>query len=234
MKKFFIYCISLICINIASAQNSEYSVSLNSGLFSFYGSGTESVSNLNFNSEGTHGYTNNLYGSNFALSVGLSASAKRITKYRIILGLDLGYEILRSKTELDHVWNGESSIPVNGQTYLTLNVVNIFPQLGYRIPFKSFSVDLIAGIDWAYNLSAYEKADATAKDGGQKFKTDYERTTEENDLKQRYQIMVNYQKYGVYVGYSDGFYNYMSGMVCMGNSEVHSRMIRFGISYRLN
>jgi len=70
--------LSLLITQFAQAQSAEYSIQLNSGLFSYMGSGVEAKTSLNYIVEKETGYSNNPYGSQFAPGIGISLSANRI------------------------------------------------------------------------------------------------------------------------------------------------------------
>lgn len=222
----------------AFGQHTEFGISLNSGLFSFKGPSAEKVTFLNVSQspETTKYYTNNPYGSNYGLLYGISINLQRITKKNIILGISFGYENLRSKISIDHIsFNsngdlGTFNIAAIGKIILSHHFSNLFPNIGYRIKLKKFSLDLSAGSDLAYCLFAYERG-STKSEFGNKYKTSKKRSTIRFDFRPRIQATFNYKKYGLYAAYSNGLVNYQSGYVG-GINECYSSIIRFGLNYK--
>jgi hypothetical protein len=228
MKKLLIPFIITISMNYSFGQKNEIVISLNSGLFSFSGNSAKSVSAINYDIKNNSGYTNSPWGSQNGLCYGLSVNAKRVTKKNLIFGIDLGYENLRSKISIDRV-NAYAAV---GQTFLNNNFINLHPYIGYRIKFNKVSFDLTGGLEGAWRLSAYDKGSAVAENG-----TTYSISRDRNedifDIRQRVQLSSNFDKFGIYIGYSNGLYNYLSGYVCGGSSGGYARLIRFGLTYKL-
>jgi hypothetical protein len=239
MKKSVWAIIFLFISTFTHAQKTEFGISLNSGLFSFAGSLAESTSFINYNAETNSGYTNDQYGSKNGLSYGISANIKYITDQNIILGVDLGYEELRSKVSINSVWSsGEGSEGVyydaTGQTFLNNDFINIFPQIGCRFKSKKVYFDLVVGWDIAFDMNANEKGEATASNGIT-YTTSRDRETIGTDFRPRIQLSANYKKTGIYAGYSYGITNYTPDYF-WGTSYIggtYSRFFRFGLTYRL-
>ncbi len=234
MKKIFFIIFSFTLLITALGQKTEYRIAFNSGLFSFSGKSAETESFINY-SPPISSYTNNPYGSKNGLCYGISANLKRISKNNLVLGVDLGYEILRSKIKVNLIDDNSGIVDYNynasGKTFLNFGFVNIYPQLGYRLIKNNVSVDLLAGFDLAFCLSAKEKGKATTTDG-EKFTTSIDRKTINTDIRPRFQVSTNYKKMGAYVGYSLGMANYKSGYIG-GINECYARLIRFGLTYQI-
>jgi hypothetical protein len=241
MKKSLLALPFLFLSIFTHAQKTEFGISLNSGLFSFAGGLAESSTSINYDSSINSGSTNNPYGSKSGLSYGISANIKQVTKKNLVLGIDLGYEVLRSKISINSVWSyDEISAGVyydaNGQTFLNNDFINLFPQIGYRFKSKKVSFDLVAGSDIAFCLNATEKGEATATNGI-KYNTNVDRKTINKDFRPRIQLTANYKKAGVYAGYSYGLTDYTSDYLWgdnLGDSDgTYSRFFRFGLTYLL-
>ncbi|RTQ46505.1 hypothetical protein EJV47_21360 [Hymenobacter gummosus] len=88
----------------AQAQAWETSAHLTGGGFNFRGASAERASILNMyrtnvvSPTGSTGYTNNPYGARPGLSYGVALQQQRVTKGRLLLGLQAGYERLRSRS----------------------------------------------------------------------------------------------------------------------------------------
>ena len=234
MKKIVLLLITILFLTGVHSQNTEYSLRFNSGLFSFSGQSAEASTFINYNSDRNDGYTNNPYGSKSGLSYGISGNISRITKNNIIFGIDLGYELLRSKIEIDRVseYNGtiNQMIEANGKTYLNNSFINILPTIGYRFSESKLTFDLSGGIDFAYCLGATEKGSATSTTREHITKRD--RKTIDTEFRPRIQIGIYKRKIGIYLGYSKGLKNYKSEYVG-GVNEAFGNIFRFGIKYRI-
>ncbi|MBK7233713.1 MAG: outer membrane beta-barrel protein [Saprospiraceae bacterium] len=214
-------------------QTTELSFRLNSGLFSFTGASAESVEKINYNLETEDGYTNNPYGNKPALSIGASINLSRILSSNLKFGIDLAYEILRSKIEIDGVHQNSriinETIVANGQSYLNFSYINLFPSIGYRIKVSDFNLDIDGGMDFGYCLKAYERG--YAKSSTREYETQRDRKTINFDFRPRLQIAFIKNSLGLYLGYSVGLVNYKSGFAG-GVNEAYSNMIRFGLIYK--
>jgi len=212
------------------AQQLQVHANLNSGFYSFHGSGTESLSRINGAS-----YTNNPYGSKGGLSYGFSVDVKKITTSKFIYGADLGYEMLRSKVKLDYDdVIGDIASHFAGRTYLNTSFINLFPFLGRRLNEKGQPFDLIAGLDIGYVLSSKEDGDAKSTDNAQfHVETSVDRKHLNTDFRPRIQLSTDFNRIGCYIGYSYGLKSYRGGYIG-GSTEAYSRMFRLGLSYRLN
>lgn len=241
MKKSLLTTLSLLFILSVYGQKNEYKISLNSGLFSFGGQYPVKSTYINLNaSPYSSGYTNNPYGTKNGICIGLSGNFKHLTKSNFITGIDFGFETLKSKVLIDQVydsWNSLNYENATGKTYLNYHFMNLFPYIGHRLNYKEVTVDVIAGIDVGYIISADEKGEAVSE-SGVKYTTAVDRKTQSFDLRPRVQVSVDYNKFGVYVGYSYGFVNYIKGYYVAGstgtsNTTCDSRLIRFGLTYKI-
>lgn len=234
MKNRLLTLLFSILILSGFSQSTELTARINSGLFSFSGESAEGTEQINYNLETERGYTNNPYGNRPALSYGVSANISRLTKSNIKLGLDFGYEVLRSKIEINSLWLFSDiineNIDAHGQTYINSSFVNIFPSLGYRTSIRSTSLDFDIGLDMANCLSSTEKGEATSNAGT--YTTEVDRKTIEIDIRGRVQLTVSKNKTGGYLGFSQGIRNYKEGFAG-GTNIVFSRMVRFGLLYKI-
>jgi len=236
MKKALIGLSFLFFLTFSYAQKTEFGISLNSGLFSFAGSLAESATFINYSLNS--GSTNNPYGSKNGLSYGISANLKQVTKKNLVLGLDLGYEVLGSKVSINSVWiSNDEYYDAEGQTFLNNDFINLFPQIGYRFNTKKVSFDLVAGSDIAFCLNTAEKGEATASNG-LTYTTSGDQKTITKDFRPRIQLSANYKKAGIYAGYSYGLTNYLPDLLWGTSNQggkygAYSRLLRFGLTYRL-
>jgi Outer membrane protein beta-barrel domain len=226
--------LGLFIVTAVHGQRTEILASFNAGLFSFTGSSAAAVSQI-LHTDLAQDYTNNPYGNKPGFSYGVSATIQRVTRYRLIAGFDLGYELLRSKIGINGVdvafpMSGYTEYPATGRTYLDYHFINAHPFLGYRLFDRSVKFDLTAGPEFGYCLSAKENGKASA--GGATYETSGDRMTIKVDVRQRIQAAAEYRRFGAYIGYSFGIVNYMKGYVG-GSDECYARMLRFGLSYRI-
>lgn len=235
MKKYlFTFCI-LFCVYFVCGQRTHFNISLNSGVFAFYGNSAESVSQINFNDLTSRGYTNNPYGKRGGLCLGLSVQLKRVSKLRWVYGLDAGMESMTSRIHIDaihgHKVSSTYELEADGVSRLTSRYINFFPFIGSRVSDSGLVLDVIGGIDVASCLSTFEDGKALSE-GNVKFTTHEDRKTIGTDVRPRFQISIQYKQVGFYTGLSIGLVNYRSGF-SGGVNECYSRVIRFGWLYQI-
>jgi hypothetical protein len=234
MRKLGLLLLQFIFISTAYGQSIEYSIHLNSGLFSFGGESATENSLIIVSDVASEGnYTNNPYGTNKALSYGLSAQFQRITDYKLIFGLQTGYELLRSHVKIDDV-AGEFPDPTSsasGKTTFKNGFITLYPHIGRRFIFNDLDVDLSVGPELGFNVFSREKGEATTNNNIV-IKTDRERSDPGTDFRLRSSLTFYYKNVGISTGYSYGLKNYSSGLVG-ANRERFSRFIRFGLTYRI-
>ena len=219
--------------HIAPAQSNEYAIQLNSGLFWFAGESTNSYSQINQSRFAGGNYTNRPYGARPALSAGVSVQWQRITARHLVLGLNLGAEWLRSKVLIDKINGREgNTVAATGQTIYRHSFITAHPHLGWRVPVGKVAIDVTAGPELGYNLGSHERGEATSTTAT--VTTDKDRDPSLIiDFRLRGGAAVSYRRYGGYVGYSYGVSNYMGGYDG-GSFEANARLLRFGLTYRLN
>jgi hypothetical protein len=268
MKRFFLF-ICIFFLTVTNAQTTEFRISLDSGLYSYGGDGSSSNSEIQIYEGRTYGYTKNPYGSNVAFCFGLSFDVRQVNKNKFVYGANLGYEILRSKTD---IWlidltadNSSVGYVLNGiQTTTTNYNITLFPYIGQRFKIKKSTLDLTLGGDVSYILGSQEKGSATVSSGfpsgtvigqvgsgsvgnittipvvgaGDGNKTTYTSSnniyTTSFDFRPRLQVSVGIHNFGLYLGYAYGLVNYNTKPKAGVNTgNTYSRMIRFGVSYKL-
>jgi hypothetical protein len=234
MRKVLLLLPGLLSISTLFAQKTEFGLSLNSGLFYFTGRSAASASAINSTANFPN-YTNDPYGSRVGWCDGLSAELKRITRQRLLLGLSLGYEALRSRLSITSInlFNGVDaySLTAQGHTILTSEFINLFPSFGYRFIPGKLTVDLTGGLDLGYCFGAAENGKAEAGNGAT-YSTSRDRKTISADIRPRFQVSAGIHKMAAYVGYSYGLINYMAGYVG-GSFGAYARILRFGLQYKI-
>ncbi len=228
------------------AQKIEIVVQANSGLFHY--AGTSSTGTSAFNSSGGNPaqyYTNNPYGAKNGFSYGFGIQAQRVSKSGFIAGLQAGYDLLRSKVTIDRIiplvyfYNTllpfdyvPYPTPVQGQTFLTDQSINVSPYLGYRLKIKKIKIDLLPGIDLAFNINSYDKGKATGNDGTI-YQTNLKLSNAPTDIRLKFRIAAAYKKLGITAGYAHGLTNLDKNTTGDGSYNAHSELIRFGVTYRI-
>lgn len=240
MKKTFFTLAALLFFAHAFGQKTEFRVALNSGLFSFVGPLAKGTTTIYYYTQTNKSVSNLAFGAKKALSYGLSLNLKRLTKTNILLGVDLGYEVLRSKASIDEVYeyNGTTGNKYNatGQIFLNYSFLNLNPFIGYRFELRHFSVDLTGGLDFGYSLNVTTNGHATTTDGRKYTIFDRGSNSVSFDLRPRVQLSADYKKMGLYVGYSYGLIDYMMWAKVYGNGSsprALTRLVRFGITYKI-
>ncbi len=237
MKKLFLFLFSICLLKSAFAQKTEFRVALNSGLFSYRGASSEGEAEINDYFGQVSLY--NPYASKNGLSYGLSLNLERITKNNFIYGIDAGYEVLRSKINITHIFpycDPAACVPASYESksnaFITLNFLNLNSFFGFRLNSKNISYDLTGGIDLALSLKSNAIGSGTAtriRDNATYNVNGIEIKNISSDFRPRIQLAVNYKRYAVYVGYSYGLSNFLKNQ----NGESYSRLIRFGVSYKI-
>ena len=232
MKKILILILTVILTATVSGQTNEFSVQLSSGLFSFRGLSATKTSTIIFTQ---NSYTNNPYGRGSGLSYGFGLQVQRITRTNFIFGLQTSYESLSSKVKIDNGWALEapSANISDGKTILTNQFLSFHPFLGERMKlFNQITSDLTLGIDLGVCLNSREHETGIVDNEG-KYDDSYTLANKPSiDIRPRIEFTNYYKKFGLTIGYSYGLTNYTNRMVG-ANMEVFSRMIRFGLTYRL-
>lgn len=246
MKKLLLTSILILSGIYLYAQKLELSVVANSGQFNYSGVSTTTSSYIiqsnDYNGKSAN-YTNNPYGSQKAFSYELALQAQYVTKSGFIVGLQTGYDILRSKTEINGVYpyvvfttffllpNGPA--PATGQSYLQDKFINLNPYLGYRFNFKKIQLDILPGADIGFDINSYDKGKATTSYDGTVYTTNLKRANAPTDIRLKMGLAAYYKRLGINASFAYGITNYEKNMIGDGEFDAKSRLIRFGISYRI-
>jgi len=248
MKQFLLTVFGLLFITYLHAQKIEVSIQANSGLFNYSGASATSSSTINQPSNNTNytNYTNNPYGNKKAFSYGLGVQTQLVTGCGFIIGLQTGYDILRSKTDITGVYPFEvffafpnyfsyyipAPTPATGATYLQDKFINLNPYLGYRVHYKKVKLDILPGADIAFNISSYDKGKATQTfTNGQTYQTDLKLPNAPRDVRLKMGLAAYYDRFGINASYARGLTNYEKNRIGDAGYDAKSRLIRFGISY---
>lgn len=235
MKRLFFVLLPLLIISTAYGQNTEFSVHLNSGLFSFDGHSVAEHSTFVISDVGSvNHYTRNPYGSRYTFSYGMGVELHRVTSGDFLFGAQLSYERLRSKVTITEV-SGEfppgSDPSASGESTLLLDFINLYPNIGYRFNINVLDLDLSAGPDISFYVNSQEKVEV-GQSGDNMLKVNNDGDNPGTDIRARAQAVLYYKHWGLSAGYSYGLNNYKSDYVG-GDEKAYARFIRIGLSYRL-
>jgi hypothetical protein len=242
MKTTLLTLISLFSLTQLFAQKFEVSIQANSGLYHYDGKASASVSSINQGSTDKENYTNNPYGSKNGFSYGGDIQGQYVSKCGFITGLQAGYEVLRSKVDINsyvpsyfYVFFTNYStyqIPVKGQSFLQNQDININPYIGYRLQAKKIKIDMMPGIDLGFNISSYDKGKAVDS-AGNVYRTNLKRLDAPTDVRLKFGIAATYKRFGITAAYAHGLTNIAKNLSSDSSYEIHSELLRFGITYRI-
>lgn len=242
---------SLFTATAAWAQNplpapviqsrSEVSIVLGSGMFSLAGKAATSNTGIAvYDGQNTAAFkTYNPYGKLGGPSYGVHVNFKRISPEHLIFGLEAGIEVLRSKVAITRLLGtnttgGTYRLDATGQSFLNFRFLNFAPFIGYRHLVKGVNVDVTTGLDLGYCLNVHEQGKATDANGNQyEINRGTHSSQSRSDIRYRTQLSASYHRFGTYVGYSLGLSNYLD-QAPGTTSNCKSRLVRFGLSYRIN
>ncbi|MEO3404583.1 hypothetical protein AAFN85_11820 [Mucilaginibacter sp. CAU 1740] len=229
------------------AQKLEVSVQATSGLFHFSGaSATSTTMILQGSTTGDPmNRANNPYGNKNGFSYGGTIQGQLVTKGGFIVGLQGGYEILRSKVNADRYYPippavpteyqtlvaVDWSFPVTGHVALQNQTINLNPYIGYRFKLSKVKLDLLPGMDWGFILDTRDKGEVKDKDG-KVYKVDFKRSKSPTDVRLRMGAVASYGRYGLNASFAHGITNYRKNLIG-GVNDAHSNLIRLGLSYQL-
>jgi hypothetical protein len=228
------------------AQKIEVSAHADASLYHFAGNGA--VSSTFINDAGiSDSYFNNPYGNKNGFGYGGSIQGQFVSKGGFIIGVQGGYEFLKSEADItsvypppspDAYYTFASTMPAaRGTAYLQQQNINLNPYLGYRLLFKVITLDLMPGIDFGFNLNSTEKGSATTA-SPETYTVDRKLQDFPTDVRLRMALAVWYKKFGLTFSYAHGLKNFepdlnqpygYTGVA----QEAHSELLRFGVCYRI-
>ena len=240
MKLLTLLLISLLTARLGYGQSTEYSFHLTSGFAAYRGSaaaegGTALTVPDPFDvylySDREEPYTENPYGTTLGSSYGLAAQMQRVTAKGSVWGVQTGYEVLRSRARITHVFDQvDSGSNSTGYTSLFNHGINTHPFFGHRFAVKSTQVDLTAGPEVSFLLRSHEEGDA--KTGSKTYSTRLDHGHPDLDVRARVNLTTYYKHIGLALGYSHGLTNYrknQAGVI----GEAYLQAFRLGLIYRL-
>jgi hypothetical protein len=249
MKKYLLILAPLMLSGLRLyAQKLEVSVQANTGLFHFAGKSTTATTQVLQGSTTGNAtdYANNPYGNKNGFSYGGSIQAQTVSKGGFIVGLQGGYELLRSKVDIDKytpivyiteteflpIAANDPSFAVTGHVAFQSQSINLNPYIGYRFQLNKVKLDILPGMDIGLILDSRDKGEVKDKDG-KIYKVDYKRTKAPTDVRLRLGAVASYGRYGLNASFAHGLTNYMKNYIGDASFNAHSEYFRLGLSYRL-
>ena len=239
MKKHLLLLPLLATAMPAAAQHTEVIGRAGLSLMQFGGKDAHNTTHVNYTNYNGYegGYTNSPYGGRLGAGFTLGARAQRVGARNGLLLLDLGYEKLRSRTNIEILdyYNGTSNTPraaTGTASFQTQNLV-AFLGFGHRFAVSNTVLDVLAGPELAYIFDFHEKGSGTYN-GNLSWTTDRRNNAANRfDARLRADATAWYHRVGCNVSYSHGLINYQSGLIG-GSPEVYARILRLGLAYRLH
>ena len=248
MKRTILALFALLLFSQSYGQSLEWSFQANSGLYRYTGNNTVSSTFLINVIPGTKdGYANNRYGNLYGFSYGADFQAQHVSGGGFIVGLQAGYDILRSKENINRIYRGDlyledanyfaayNGMPATGQAFLTSQDFNVNPYIGYRLKTKNLKIDLMPGVDMGYNVSVYQSFNAK-DDAGNHYQANNYAGTTSPDIRLRFGAAAWYKTYARMASYARGLTNFSSHLLNNNPTPRYtkSELIRFGLAIRLN
>jgi hypothetical protein len=223
--------IFLVSVNFSYGQKTEINFNTYSGLFSFRGNGSASISSIGWGQFsipiGTS--TENPYGNKNDFSYAFELQIQKISKGMNIYGIGLGFENLKSQVHIDtYIESGfvYYKYAANGKTILKNTFITVNPFMGHRFSFRKTSFDMLAGIDLAYCLKSTEFGYIDVNNTNP-FQNELAKPT--IDFRPRIQIKTQIKKFGFLAGYSFGLTNFQTN----NNLNANTSFLRMGLSYQI-
>lgn len=214
------------------AQKTEVRTVLNTGLFSFVGTGTTNTTSLNtlFTTEA---YVENTFGAKNGLCYGLSSDIRRVAKWRFIVGINSGFEVLKSKSAINKVALENNRPFASGKSYTIRHFFNSNPYLGYRFKISKLDIDWLLGCDVAYSFLGQREKNYARTVDGEVITSNFIREKKDKiiDIRLRTQIDLSINRVGVFIAYSRGKVDYTRDYT--RQKKIFSSLIRFGLTYKM-
>jgi len=233
MKKFALLFLGALAAHLSYGQHTEISAHLTSGGMKYHGASATRRSGINVpDLAGERAYTNNPYGRQLAWSYGLAGQVQHVGARHSLVGVQAGYEVLRSRVQITVINTDTPPIAVTGHTTLSNQFINLHPFFGHRFTLKALDLDVTAGPEVGFLRGSREQGEASGY--GASFVTDAERNHSNLDVRARVNVAVYYKRTGVSVGYSAGVSNYRTGYLGSPDNEAYSQVFRIGLAYRIS
>jgi hypothetical protein len=263
MKKLILNLIILFAVSsLLHAQSFEMSVGASSGMFAYKGAGATANTVLIEGYQNTNNYVNNPYGSKYAFSYSAFIQPQYVFKSAFIIGLQGGYDILRSKTAITSVYPYETLAPTyysvaggaeaaSGTDILQAQEIHFNPYIGYRINTGSVKLDVMPGMNFGFDLKARERGSASLTGSGSStpYETNNKLPNLRTDVQLKLGVGAEWHRWSLVASYAYGLSDILPKVYTTVNPEplnggpyisnsgsdnkIHSSLFELGISYRL-
>ncbi len=234
MKILYILPFLLFC-QMGLAQRTTLSVGLNSGISRFAGPSAQKTT-----SSGTGGPFCNCalreasyLGNVPATTYGASLAVQHEYKNHFLLGLEAGYENLRTRINVenyqidDMIFNTENAYSITRNHF-----INIFPSAGYNFSLAgNVDISLRGGADFGLGLSSSSRLVVREVFEDDQY-TDRDGLAPGLDFRPRIEAKISGKRLGLTVNYSHGVTNWLNGWAG-GPTELYMRVWRAGVQYRI-
>ena len=221
----------LLCLAAtATAQTTSFTAGINSGIFRYHGdqafekSGINPFPTLRTSVDGTAGTSP-------GFSFEITADIRRVTRYRMLIGAEVAFQSLQSRTEVSSISPTLYSsffMPAAGTTKLTAQFISLTPFIGYRFLDKKLKLDLTTGLELAACISKKEQIDAHHAETGEEF-AGTSNVPRRPDHRIRLQVNTSFGRFGLTTGYAIGLENFYRGE----DYTAYSGFIRLGFTCRI-
>lgn len=182
------------------------------------------------------------YGKNNRAGFDLGIKAQTVFKSGFLLGLQAGYEVLKSKSDYSPAFPvydtfspvaGPSAIDYVGgflgHTYTVNKFLDLSPYVGYRLSLGVASIDFMPGVDIGIKLSTQERALYKYSGSDTYYSFAFKPDVADLDVRLKGNVSVNIQRWSINGGYAYGLTSYLKNT----DDKVHSRIVRLGLAYRI-
>ena len=228
MKNLFLFSL-LLCFQTGFGQSTKFSVYANSGTSSFKGGGA--LKSAEYYTGGPWCMCDEndpmAFGAKRAVSYGAGLNFERVFKNNFLAGLELGYEVLRTRASITNFVLDDMIFRVSGKNINVNHFVNAFPHAGYQFPkLDQITFALSAGADFGFGLDSYDKASIPDF-----LKKSYRNTDNilALDFRPRVHLSASFNRFALTAGYAYGLSDWAHS-----NSSASLSVIRMGLQYRLN
>lgn len=234
-KKILLIVAACLSYAITQAQQTSFSVGLNSGLFNYGGREALESGSLILNPEPRSFPHGGPPGTDHAFSFEVTTRLQYASRKKILLGAELAYQSLQSKSDIGftHFTMFSSFFIASQGTIKTESRFLCFtPFAGYRILDRKVRMDLTSGLEMAASLSRREKIDAELTETNEKIDVTNKADNNRSDFRLRVHLVTSIKRVGFTAGYAWGMTNYYKNTEPY-RSAAYSKFLRLGLSYTL-
>lgn len=237
--KYLLILPATLLASAAFGQSLEYSVRGSATASNFRGDNAASNSVVQYGTSAAEGgrYTQNPYGKDTGAGFGVGVRAQRIGKTGFLTALDLGYDLLHTKTDIsrlnDNGTVSSTSQLASGTTHLYTQYLTGFAGAGWQAKGEQYSLDALAGPELAYVLRSLDYGSGT-RANTIAWSTNTNRTPANKlDFRLRADLTLWRSRVGLAASYSYGFTNYYPSSATVPDPQAYSNALRLGLAYRL-